>query len=126
MILIYPLLVVIAAVSIARADRRHSAGWFGFALWAVTGAAFTFSLLTGLSIGLILLPLVVVLLYAATRIASDFADSLGFVAGIGAILLVIASIQGFSIGWLVPGLAFSSVALGSFVATRRVARHHAP
>jgi hypothetical protein len=123
-ILIYPLLVIVTAVSIARADPRHSAGWLGFASWTVTGAMFTFSLLTGLSIGLLLLPLVVVLLYAATRIAPDFGDSLGFVAGAGVTLLVVASIQDLSIGWLVPGVASSSVALASFVAVRRAAGRH--
>lgn len=122
MILIYPLLVIIAVVLISRTEERRSVGWLGFALWTVFGAVFTFSLLTGFSIGLLLLPAVVVLLYAAIRYAPDFRDALGFVAGIGVILLVVASINAFSIGWLIAGVVFSSVALGSFVATRQIAR----
>jgi len=115
-ILIYPLLVIIAVALILRTEERRSAGWRGFAVWTVPGAVFMFSLLTGFSIGLLLLPAVVVLLYAAIRYAPNFRDSLGFVAGIGVILLMVAWINGFSIGWFIAGVAFSSAALGSFAA----------
>ena len=37
-------------------------------------------------------------------------------AGIGLILLVVASINNFSLGWLVPGVAFTVAAFMSFVA----------
>jgi hypothetical protein len=121
-ILIYPLLAIIAVVLILRTEERRSVGWLGFALWIAVGAVFMFSLLTGFSIGLLLLPAVVVLLYAAIKYAPDFRDSLGFVAGIGVILLVVALINGFSIGWLIAGVGFSSAALGSFVAARQIAR----
>ncbi len=122
-ILIYPLLLICSAVLIWRTKARRSAGWSGFAAWCVAGALFVFSLLTGLSIGLFLLPLVVAALYLAVRSAPDFRASLGFVAGIGVILLVVASIHNFARGWLIAGVAFSAVALASFLAAEQVNRN---
>ena len=116
MIGIYPLLVIWAAVLIRRTNAGHRAGWLGFAAWSAAGALFTFSLLTGFSIGLFLLPLVAAGLYLAVRAAPDFRASFGFMAGIGLILLVLASINNFSLGWLVPGVGFISAAFVSFVA----------
>src|SRR5207249_10162600 len=121
-ILIYPLLLIWAAALIWRAKRRRSAAWSGFAAWYLAGALFTFSLLTGLSIGLFLLPLVVAALYLAVRSAPDFRALLGFVAGIGVILLALASINNFSMAWLIPGVAFSAAAFASFVAAEQVDR----
>jgi len=119
---IYPLLVIWAAVLIRRTNGRSHAGWSGFAAWCLAGALFTFSLLTGFSIGLFLLPLVAAGLYLAVRSAPDFRAALGFVAGIGVILLVLASINDFSMGWLIPGVAISAAALASFVAAEQVDR----
>jgi hypothetical protein len=123
---IYPLLLIWAVVLIRRTKRKRGAGWVGFAVWTVAGAIFTFSLLTGLSIGLFLLPVVALALYLAVRSAPDFPASLGFVAGIGAIVLMLASIHNFSIGWLIPGLAVSTVALASFMATGHATRRRPP
>lgn len=122
MIGIYPLLLIWAAVLIRRTEGKRRAGWPGFAAWSVAGAVFTFSLLTGFSIGLFLLPVVFVVLYLAVRSAPDFQASLGFVAGIGVILLVFASINSFSTGWLIPGVAFSALALTSFMAAEQLTR----
>ena len=119
MIGIYPLLLIWAAVLIRRTKKRRRAGWSGFAAWCLAGALFSFSLLTGFSIGLFLLPLVVAALYLAVRSAPDFRAALGFVAGIGVILLILASINKFSIGWLIPGVAFGAAAFASFVAAER-------
>jgi hypothetical protein len=116
---IYPLLLIWAAVQIRRTKERRRAGWSGFAAWCLAGALFTFSLLTGFSIGLFLLPLVVAALYLAVRSAPDFRAALGFVAGIGVILLILASINNFSIGWLIPGVALGAAAFGSFIAAER-------
>ena len=113
---IYPLLLIWAAVLIRRTKETRRAGWSGFAAWCLAGALFTFSLLTGFSIGLFLLPLVVAALYLAARSAPDFRAALGFVAGIGVILLILASINNFSIGWLIPGVALGAAAFASFVA----------
>jgi len=123
-IAIYPLLLIWAAVRIRRTKGRRSAGWQGFATWCVAGAVFTFSLLTGFSIGLFLLPLVAAALYAATRSAPDLRASLGFLAGIGAILLILASTHNFSTPWLIPGVAFTAIALMSFATAEQFNRRH--
>jgi hypothetical protein len=119
---IYPLFLIWAAVLIRRSTRTCRAGWAGFSAWTVAGAIFTFSLLTGLSIGLLLLPLVAAALYLAIRSAPDFRASLGFFAGTGVVLLVVASIHNFSIGWLIPGVVFAAIALASFAAVAEKTR----
>ena len=90
MILAYPLLLV-AAVAIARRSERsgHGAGWFG--AYAVAGMLFSFSLATGFSIGLFLLPLVaLVLLWVASR-APRWREASGFFAGVvGLVALLVA------------------------------------
>jgi hypothetical protein len=121
-ILIYPLLLIGAAVLIRRTERRRRAGWSGFAAWAAAGAVFTFSLLTGLSIGLFLLPLVVALIYLAVRSAPDFRAALGFGGGIGAILVAVASIHSFSVAWLIPGIALGIAAVAAFGAAEQLSR----
>jgi hypothetical protein len=122
-ILVYPLLLIFAAVIIWRTRARPGAGWSGFMAWYVAGALFTFSLLTGFSIGLFMLPLVVLAIYVALRLAPGFGAALGFVGGIGAILVVIASIHNAALGWLVTGVALSGVALASFATLLWMDRH---
>jgi len=65
-------------------------GWPGFALWAVAGGLLFLSLLTGLSIGLFILPLAVVAIVVAALRARGWREAVGGVAGIGAVCLVIA------------------------------------
>jgi len=93
LILIYPLLLVGAALMIRRSPGRHGAGWVGVVAWAAAGALFTFSLLTGLSIGLFLLPAVVLALAIAVRVAPEFSSALGFVAGIAVMTLAIVVVH---------------------------------
>jgi hypothetical protein len=119
-ILVYPLLVIGAAVLIRRTGRRHRGGWSGFVAWATAGAVFTFSLLSGFGIGLFLLPLVAALLYLAVRCAPDFRASLGFGGGIGATLVAIASIVNFSLAWLIPGIALGVAAVALFVGAEQL------
>jgi hypothetical protein len=122
-ILLYPLLLIVAAVIVWRTRARRGAGWSGFVAWCLAGASFTFSLLTGFSIGLFLLPLVVLAIYLAIRLAPGFRATLGFIGGIGAILLVIASIHNAAMDWLIPGVALSGVALASFATLLGIDRH---
>jgi hypothetical protein len=122
LIAIYPLLLVWAALQIRRRRRERRPSWAGFSAWTAAGAIFTFSLLTGLSIGLLLLPLVIVALYLAVRSAPDFRAALGFVAGIGVVLLLLAAIHNFSAGWLTPGVVLVVAALASFRATEQMKR----
>jgi len=121
---IYPLLLIWAAVLIRRRKRARDPSWAGFSVWTMAGAIFSFSLLTGLSIGLLLLPLAAIALYLAVRSAPDFRASLGFLGGIGVTLMLFASVHHFSTGWLIPGVVFAAVALASFTAAEEVARRH--
>jgi len=124
MVLVFPLLVIAATVMALRsAERGVGAGgtqWRWFAAWSLTGAALTFSFLAGLSIGLFVLPLAAVLLLWVARRAPRLPDALGFVAGIGAPLVLIAFINRTGNGvdpmpWLVAGLSLSGVALVAYV-----------
>jgi hypothetical protein len=102
MILLYAV-VVLAAVVVAarRRDRAGGRGWAWFGAWCAAGGLFTFSLLAGFSIGLFVLPLAAaLLLYVAAR-APHFAESLGFVAGLGAVVLavdLVAGLAGVAVG----------------------------
>lgn len=92
MILVYPALLV-AAVAIARRSSRagRGAGWF--AAWALAGALFAFSLATGFSIGLLLLPAVaLVLLWVASR-APRRREAAGFVVGVAAIVALLFALN---------------------------------
>lgn len=91
-ILLYPLVLAGAgAVVVRRRAHPQGRGWLWFAAWLAAGAVFTFSFLGGFSIGLFVLPVAAaLLLYVAWR-APHLSEALGFVAGIGTTLLLIAS-----------------------------------
>jgi hypothetical protein len=90
MILAYPALLLGTFVLMRTwSPRVAGPGWRGFALWAIAGALFTFSVLAGLSIGPLLLPLVVLALGVAVRSAPNVRPSLGFLVGAGAIVLAL-------------------------------------
>jgi hypothetical protein len=89
-ILLYPLALVAAGVAVWR-GRAATRGptWRGFVIWTVAGGLMTFSLLTGLSIGLFIFPLAAIVLFAAARVAPRPRDSLGLFVGAA---LVIATV----------------------------------
>jgi hypothetical protein len=94
MVLLYPLIVGIAGYALWRAsqggrDLGGGQGWIWFAVWALVGGGFTFSYLTGFTIGLFILPFVVLLLGVVLWASPRPREALGFVAGIGAMVLVI-------------------------------------
>jgi hypothetical protein len=118
MIVLFPLIIVAAAVVVARGGRRGSGsdGIRWFAAWTVAGAAITFSFLTGFSIGLFVLPVAAAILLLVARRAPYPADALGFLNGIGAVLLVVAFLNRSSssvdpMPWLLVGLSLSGSAL---------------
>lgn len=83
MILAWPLLLVIAGVlARERRDRPGGRGWAWFLCWTLAGFLWSFSLVTGFSVGLFVLPAAaVVLLWAATH-APHAREAIGFVPGI--------------------------------------------
>jgi 4-amino-4-deoxy-L-arabinose transferase-like glycosyltransferase len=71
-------------------DGADGRGWGWFLGWAAAGAAMTFSFLTGFSIGLLILPGALALLYLLARRSPRWREASGFAAGIGLILLFVA------------------------------------
>lgn len=91
MVLLYPLVLLAAAVLLwRRRGRLGGRGWAWFGAWSTAGALFAFSFLAGFSFGLLVLPFAAAaLLFVASR-APHLSESLGFAAGVGATLLLIA------------------------------------
>jgi len=73
--------------------RRNEVGGQGpwwFLVWIAAGFLVSFSLITGLSIGLFILPIAAAVLIWAARRAPHLPEALGFVAGIVATALLVA------------------------------------
>lgn len=93
MILVFPIALGIAAVILWR-SRGQSGGegrgcrWFW--AWSIVGAALALTFLTGFSIGLLLLPFALLLLSLVVYFSPRWPESIGFIEGVGLLLLVIA------------------------------------
>ncbi|HEU5278586.1 MAG TPA: hypothetical protein VFU26_06760 [Gaiellaceae bacterium] len=125
MILFFPLALITALVMILRVrarghpDARDGRGWRWFLAWLAVGAVTTFSFLTGFSIGLLFLPVVVIGLLWVTRRSPYGPEWRGFVGGVGVTLLVVAFIQRDGDGldprpWLAAGLVLLLGALAAY------------
>jgi hypothetical protein len=68
-------------------------GWWRFTAWVFAGALTFFAFLTGLSIGLFVLPFAVIALWLAARRSRIWPEILGLVGGIGVIGFVIAAVN---------------------------------
>jgi multidrug transporter EmrE-like cation transporter len=124
-IALYPALLI-AAVALALSRQREGGrGWRWFTVWCVAGALFFFSFLTGLSIGLLLLPFAAAALIFAAVSAPHLPESFGFLAGVGLVVVVVAGLNWGeehldSARWLAVGLAITAGAVGAYsVAARR-------
>ena len=110
MILLYPVVLFAAFALFLRArreDPHDGAVWF--AGWVVGGGLFTFSFLTGFSIGLFLLPLAgAMLFWVASRAPGR--EAIGFLAGAGLVLMIV---------WPVAGLLVSAAAIGGYAVPLR-------
>jgi hypothetical protein len=128
MILAFPILLLAAMfLTLRRAGEPRLAPdgmrWRWFAAWSVAGAALTFSFLTGLSFGLFVLPLAAVLLLWVAWNAPRLPDALGFVAGIGAVLVLVAFLNRAGTGvdpmpWFLAGLSLAGFALVAYSVLR--------
>ena len=121
--MLYPLLVIAAiAIILRRRDtpRGGGEGWPWFLAWTASGALLFFSFVTGFSIGLLVLPFAAVLLVLTADLSPRGAEALGFLLGVGLVLLLIASIHGWR-GWYVLGTVFSLAGVFGYAAalTRR-------
>lgn len=94
MILAWPLLLVIAAVLAWK--RRHQPGgrgWGWFLLWIVAGFLMSFSLITGLSIGLFILPLAALALIWVAQRSPHLPEASGFAAGLALTICLVAALN---------------------------------
>jgi hypothetical protein len=90
-IVLYPLVLIGAAVLIAKSRQRGLGArgrvWFG--AWVLAGVLFTFSLLTGLSIGLLLFPAAAFVILWLSVNAPYWREVAGFAVGVVAVLLAL-------------------------------------
>ena len=94
MILAWPLLLALAATLMWRHRKEVGGrGWLWFLAWLIAGFLMSFSLITGFSIGLLILPLAGGLLIWVARRSPHLLQASGFVAGLGATALLVAAIN---------------------------------
>jgi hypothetical protein len=123
-IVLYPALLIAAIAIVIRRDRESGHGWLWFLGWCFAGAGFFFSFLTGLSIGLLLLPAVTAaVLFVAMR-SPHAAEASGFLAGVGLVTVVVSLLSWgeehmSAISWLAAGAAITGVAVASYALTGR-------
>jgi hypothetical protein len=94
MILVWPLLLLIAAI-LAWNGRGKPGGQGGrwFLVWSLAGLLMSFSLITGFSIGLLILPVAAATLIWAALRSPHLREASGFMAGLGATALLIAALS---------------------------------
>jgi hypothetical protein len=91
-ILLYPILLIGAAVLVLqRKDRVGGRGWLWFTAWLLTGALFTFSLVTGFSIGLLFLPLVAAALFGVAWLSPHLREASGLLVGAAAFVVALVA-----------------------------------
>jgi hypothetical protein len=122
-VLLYPLVLGAALWFAVRRVDDGPHGWHWFLAWALAGGLFTFSLLTGFSIGLFLLPAAAVALFWVAR-RSGGRETVGLFEGVGWTLLAVAFIQSGSGDldarpWLLAGIVLSLGAAGAYAALQR-------
>jgi hypothetical protein len=94
MILLWPLLVVAAAlVAWYHQPTTGGRGWQWSLAWIGAGFLWSFSLLTGFSIGLLLLPVAAVILIWVAWRSPHLLEALGFAGGLALTAAVAAALQ---------------------------------
>jgi len=96
MILAWPLLIIVAGILVWRhrggAGGRADAGGQGvswFLAWLMAGFLMSFSFVTGLSIGLVILPLAAAVLIWVARRSPRLPEASGFLVGIAATAAIV-------------------------------------
>jgi hypothetical protein len=92
--LLYPV-VMAAAAALAWRSRARPGGrgpaWL--AGWTIAGFLVGFSFVTGLSIGLFILPIAALVLLTVARLSPHFPEAAGFFVGIAAVAILIVAIS---------------------------------
>jgi hypothetical protein len=112
MILLFPL-VLVGIVFVCRSSGARREGWQWFWAWACFGGPFVLGLLTGFSIGLLLLPVAAVVGFAVARRAPGWREALGAVAGAAVAAEVLAALNGWTAALSVAA-AFALAAVGAY------------
>jgi hypothetical protein len=121
--------------------KGRGCGWFW--AWTLVGAACCFAFLTGLSIGLFVLPFALALLWLVGSRSPRWQEAIGFAEGIGFVLLLVAYLnwdytpcgsgphvlspgtESFSCGgfdphpWLYAGVAVAAAAATAYAIARQ-------
>jgi len=94
MILAWPLVCLVAGyVAWKRRGVAGGRGWLWYGAWIAAGFLMSFSLITGFSIGLFILPLAGAMLIWVARRSPHVVEASGFVTGIAATALLIVAIH---------------------------------
>jgi hypothetical protein len=94
MIVAWPLLLVVVVILVRRGHRTAGGrGWKWSSAWIGAGFLWSFSLVTGLSIGLLLLPAAAVVMLWVARRSPHLAESLGFFAGLAVTVVFVAALH---------------------------------
>jgi hypothetical protein len=129
---------------------EHAVGWRWFGAWGLAGGLVFFSLLTGLSIGFLLLPFAALAVWFVARSAAGWPEILGVVLGAAAVCLAVAVTNrdytacpegpitvppgqtSFSCGgldplpWLVAGLVLAAAGPLGYIVARRLPTPRSP
>jgi hypothetical protein len=102
----------------------HRRGCRSFWTWSAAGFLVVFSILTGLSIGLFVLPVAAVAVFVAARLTTTLAEGFGAVTGAGAVCILVAALNASGDGvdptaWLAAGVALATLGVGAYGLTRR-------
>lgn len=69
---------------------KHAVGWRWFAAWGLAGGLVFFALLTGLSIGFLVLPFALLAVWFVARNGAGWPELLGALVGAGGVCLAVA------------------------------------
>jgi hypothetical protein len=100
-------------------------GWRWFWAWGLAGGLVLFAFVTGLTIGLFLLPLAVVALVLVARRSRGWPEGLGVLAGMAAVCLSVGGLQLAAGGgldpwpWLAVGAPLGALGVGGYALLRR-------
>jgi hypothetical protein len=77
----------------SRRGQPGGQGWYWFLAWSVAGFLMSFSLITGFSIGLLILPFAAAMLIWTTLRSPHPREASGFFVGIAATAVLIAALN---------------------------------
>ena len=94
MLLAWPLLLGLAAIVLWRhREDVGGHGWRWSLAWIVAGFLMSFSLITGFTIGLFVLPFAATVLLWVARRSPHLLEASGFIAGIGVTAALLAALN---------------------------------